>query len=114
MNRRTGRILLALGLLMLLLGLVIPTTSTETSTSCYDDPFGPGQDCVETEYESVNSSKFVLLGLGTFATVIGGIGFYSGPSGGTRRSVTQNEPRRGWDGGSLEEQLREHQRNKKK
>lgn len=67
-----GGVVLVVGLLVLLGGLAMPSTTTTTSTSCYDNPMGYGQDCVESTYETPNSSKGPTILFGLIGTVAGG------------------------------------------
>lgn len=69
--------LIGFGILFLLIGIAIPATTTQTSTTCVDDPFGYGQNCAQTSYESPNLSKFPLIGVGIMMTLIGVVSFGS-------------------------------------
>ena len=86
MKKRTGRIVLA---------------------------FGPGQECIESEYTTVNSGKFVLLGIGFFTSLLGGLAFVTSPSPERSASRDIGESADEVPAGSLEAQLREHRRNRK-
>jgi hypothetical protein len=84
MNSATGGLILVFGIIILIAGIAMPATTTQTSTSCYDNPVGFGQECVETTYEAPNTGRGWLIGTGALVSVIGGILALSGDS--TRRS----------------------------
>ena len=69
--------LIGFGILFLLIGIAIPATTTQTSTTCVDDIFGYGQNCAQTSYESPNLSKFPLIGVGIIMTLVGVVSFGS-------------------------------------
>ncbi|GAB7118147.1 hypothetical protein [Natrinema pallidum] len=68
-----GAVLVFIGVGILLLGVAAPSTSTQTSTTCYDSPTGYGQDCVQSSYETPNTGKGGMIGAGIFVAIIGGI-----------------------------------------
>lgn len=71
MNSNIGGVLLAIGVLILLIGIATPATTTQTSTTCYNEPLGYGQECIETTYEAPNASRGGLIGMGIFVSIIG-------------------------------------------
>lgn len=62
-----------IGIVVLLIGLAMPATSTHTSQTCIDDPRGFGQDCVSGAVETPNPLKGPVTIVG-FLALIGGIG----------------------------------------
>jgi uncharacterized membrane protein len=77
MKAAAGWVLVVLGIFILLFGVAAPSTTTQTTTTCYDDPTGYGQDCVRSSYDVPNTGKSSIIGIGIFATIIGGFLAYS-------------------------------------
>lgn len=69
--------LITIGVFILLIGFAMPATTTQTSTTCIDDPFGYGQDCIQSTYETPNSGRFGIIGLGIMTFIVGIISYSS-------------------------------------
>lgn len=67
-----GGIILIVGILILLVGVATPMTTQQTSNTCYNDPLGYGQNCVETTYDSPNTGKTSIILFGVITTTAGG------------------------------------------
>lgn len=80
-TRTLGGLVLVFGLLLLLVGIAMPSTTTTTSQTCYNDPMGYGQECVESTYET-STNKFPILFFGLVTSVVGGVLLRSGSSDG--------------------------------
>lgn len=110
MNARTGYALLVVGVVLFAGGLVAPSTTTHTSTTCYDDPWSYGQDCVRSTYETPNTSKGGLIGFGAFLAVIGGVVALKGSSStGRDRRRSSSQPPESGTTHSLAEQIQKRQ-----
>lgn len=93
-----GSLIFVVGLLILLGGLAMPSTTTTTSTSCYDNPYSYGQDCVESTYETPNSSKGPAIIFGLVLTIAGGFVAKSGTSSDSRRTSQTSSSDSHWTG----------------
>lgn len=90
MKSSIGWGLVLIGVLILLLGFATPSTTTQTATTCYNDPMGYGQDCVRTSYEAPNTGKGGIIGLGIFIAIIGG--FLSQSDSPTPQTIHNQSP----------------------
>lgn len=70
-KRTLGGLVLAVGLLMVLVGIAMPSTTTTTSQTCYDNPMGYGQECFESTYET-STNKYPILFFGFVLSIVGG------------------------------------------
>lgn len=90
-----GLAALALGLVLVVIGLAQPTTVTDSSTTCIDSTY-LGPSCSTVEYERSNPLRANLLGFGGFL-LFGGLIAYgigqSRPSGTSELSTTRSENR---------------------
>lgn len=68
-----GGFIALVGIVVLLAGVAMPTTSTHTSEACIDDPTGFGQECVSGSVTTPNPLRRPMIGIG-FVSLIGGIG----------------------------------------
>ena len=82
-------LLAAVGIVVLLVGLGMPATETQTSRTCIDSSYSYGQDCVRTQYEAPNPARGPTIGLGFLMTAVGGLLWLASGSGGG--SATRSE-----------------------
>ncbi|WP_275737335.1 hypothetical protein [Halorhabdus sp. SVX81] len=68
---RIGLLVGAFGVLILIAGLGMPATQTNTSTTCIDSQYGYGDGCVQADYTTPNFGRGIFIALG-FALTIGG------------------------------------------
>lgn len=122
-KRTLGNALAALGVVVLLAGLAMPGTRTETARTCYDSAMQYGQNCVETSYQAP-TAKGPVLGTGFASLVAGAVlrrfGRDAGPGSGAAGrpdgetavpgEQTQARPRTGGPGGAetLAERVAQH------
>ncbi|WP_152415765.1 hypothetical protein [Halovivax asiaticus] len=66
-----GWVIVAIGVIVLLIGLGIPSTQTHSAETCVDSPYG-GQDCYTSSATTANPLSGWATGMGVFA-IIGGI-----------------------------------------
>lgn len=90
-KRTLGGILLAIGLLLLLVGIAMPSTTTTTSQTCYDDPMGYGQECIESTYET-STNKYPTLFFGFVMSVVGGALVRSDPGNASPGGHAREQP----------------------
>jgi len=53
-------ILTAVGIVVLLLGLAMSPTETQTTTTCVDSGYQYGSGCIDTTYEAPNPARGLL------------------------------------------------------
>lgn len=73
-----GLVIAAFGVLLLLGGLAMPATQTQTSTTCIDSQYTPANGCIQTNYTTPNFGKGIFITLGLALTVAGGVVTKSG------------------------------------
>lgn len=70
--RAIGGVLVLVGVVVLLAGLAMSATSTQTGQTCVDDPSGFGQECVRGSVTTPNPLRGPTIGAGLLA-VFGGV-----------------------------------------
>ncbi|ELZ91291.1 hypothetical protein C440_13294 [Haloferax mucosum ATCC BAA-1512] len=88
-GRTVSIVVLAIGGLLLLAGLSMPATQTQTAQTCVDSALGYGQSCVESSYRAPTAKGPVLGGAVTLMFV-GGILWVASSRGGSQ--TTQSQP----------------------
>lgn len=106
MKSGIGVILVVIGVVILLFGIAAPSTTTQSATTCYDDPTGFGQDCVRSSYEAPNTGKSGLIGAGIFMAIVG-IFLLRSDSSSVESSFEHQSSER--ESSSLQKQIQERQ-----
>jgi hypothetical protein len=65
-------ILTAVGIVVLLLGLAMSPTETQTTTTCVDSGYQYGSGCIDTTYEAPNPARGLFVGGGFFLALVAG------------------------------------------
>lgn len=103
--RMLGLIILLIGVVGLLVGIAMPTTSTHTSKTCVDSFTGYGKDCVTGSITTANPMKGPVIGTGVLG-ILGGIGILA--MGSDSSSAQERENRKTTNGG-FADKLRDYQ-----
>lgn len=111
MKRSHAKVLLAIGVLVLLMGVAMPSTETNTSRSCVNDPYGYGETCSQSTYEVPNSEKGPTIFFGIILSLIGGVSLMNGASNSSSANAdgNKNSDRKSSQSNTLVEQVEERQ-----
>lgn len=69
---KAGLLIASIGVLVLLAGIAMPATQTQTSTTCVESQYEPAGGCVQTNYTTPNYGRGVFIVLGLALTIGGG------------------------------------------
>lgn len=100
-------VLIGIGILVLLVGLAMSATTTQTSETCYSDPSGYGQECISGSVTMPNPLRGPTIGVGILS-ILGGIGVYFVGKGETALQES-NEGTEEKVKGGLSEKIQEQQ-----
>lgn len=100
-----------LGVLVLLIGLSMPATTTQTSTTCVDSTYDIGDGCVDTNYQAPNPSRGPTIGFGLLLVLIGGALSLRSSSTGTNKGVA-SPPNSGRSSGGASQDIESQQRSR--
>lgn len=74
---KAGILVGSIGVLMLLAGIAMPPTQTQTSTTCVESQFESASGCVQTNYTTPNYGRGVFITLGLALTLGGGFATFA-------------------------------------
>jgi len=88
---KAGLLVGSIGLLILLVGIGMPATQTQTSTTCVESQYEPASGCVQTNYTTPNYGRGIFIALGLALTIGGGFATFAlGDSSGDKSGIGQS------------------------
>lgn len=98
---KAGLLVGSIGVLILLAGIAMPATQTQTSTTCVESQYEPASGCIQTNYTTPNYGRGIFIALGLALTIGGGFATFAlGDSSVDKSGIGQSVDGRRTDGAS--------------